>query len=120
MDERHYLDDHQCDLLVQTIMRKVAAKAGCEVDQLSPDLDKHHELRRALVRVAYELGRTVERHEPPNVMWTSRPLRRQLAFGFAPVGLFPDGLGPLKPRLPRKGAPFATPHWAIWLVQWAA
>lgn len=66
MDEQHDMTDAQCDALVQALFNKVAARAGCDVESLSADLRKHHELRRGLVRVAYELGRMVERSKTPN------------------------------------------------------
>ncbi len=63
MEQEHELSDDACDRLVAATMDKLAQKAGGEFPMhaldLNPDIMAHHTLRRSIVRVAYELGKTV-------------------------------------------------------------
>ena len=57
MDAEQELSDEQCDRLVEDLMEKLALKIRLRAVDLNPDILAHHTLRRALVRVAYALGK---------------------------------------------------------------
>ena len=57
-DMEQDLSDKQCDRLVAMAMDALAKKYGMCADDLNPDIMEHHSLRRSIVRVAYELGKS--------------------------------------------------------------
>ena len=70
MDEEFELNEEACDKLYGLIFAKLANSNRMRVEDISTDIEKHHTLRRTIVRTAYELGKTVSRHEPPNASLT--------------------------------------------------
>lgn len=66
MDEEFEPSEQDCDKLYGFILSKLANSNRMRVEDISTDVEKHHTLRRTIIRTAYELGKTVARHEPPN------------------------------------------------------
>ena len=69
MEDEFELSDQACDKLYNLILAKMANTNRVRVEDISTDVEKHYTLRRAIVRTAYELGKTVAeaRHKTPNV-----------------------------------------------------
>ena len=59
MDEEFELSEQACDKLYGLILEKLANSNSLRVEDISTDVEKHRTLRRALIRTAYELGKTV-------------------------------------------------------------
>ena len=69
MDEDFELCEQACDKLYGLILAKLANSNRVRVEDISTDVETHHTLRRAIIRTAYELGKTVAeaRSKTPNV-----------------------------------------------------
>ena len=68
MDDELELGDQACDKLYGLILAKLANSNRMRVEDISTDVETHHTLRRAIIRTAYELGKTAAeaRSKTPN------------------------------------------------------
>ena len=69
MDKEFDLSDQACDKLYGLILAKLANSNRMRVEDISTNVETHRTLRRAIIRTAYELGKTVAeaRSKTPNV-----------------------------------------------------
>ena len=68
MEEVFELSEKACDKLYGLILAKLANSNRMRVEDISTDVETHHTLRRAIIRTAYELGKTAAeaRSKTPN------------------------------------------------------
>ena len=69
MAEEFDLSEDACDKIYELLLAKLANSNRMRVEDISTDVETHRTLRRAIIRTAYELGKTVAmaRSKTPNV-----------------------------------------------------
>ena len=59
MAEEFDLSEDACDKIYELLLAKLANSNRMRVEDISTDVETHRTLRRAIIRTAYELGKTV-------------------------------------------------------------